>query len=247
MLGKMMDQPLLISELIAHASRYHAATEIISVETTGEVVTSNWGEVETNARCLASALVKLGLAPEDRCATIAWNNRRHLEIYFGVAGGGFVCHTINPRLHPEQLTYIVNDAADKVLFLDRTFLPAVAELKDQLKSVEHIVLLGPRDDEAAAMIEGLMFYDDLLESGDPLYDWPVFDETRASSLCYTSGTTGHPKGVLYSHRSTVLHTMGGNQPDGLAISGKDTILPVVPMFHANAWGCPISRQASGPD
>lgn len=245
MLGKMMDQPLLISELIAHASRYHAATEVISVETSGEVATSNWGEIEANARRLASALAKLGLSAEDRCATIAWNNRRHLEIYFGVAGGGFVCHTINPRLHPEQLIFIVNDAADKVLFLDRTFLPAAAKLKDHFKTVEHIVLMGPRDEAAAGMVDGLVFYDELLESGDAEFAWPTFEETRASSLCYTSGTTGNPKGVQYTHRSTLLHSIAGNQPDGLAISAKDTVMPIVPMFHVNAWGVPYIAAGVG--
>lgn len=245
MLGKMMDRPLLISELIAHAGRYHAATDVISVETTGEIGVSNWGEIEANARRLASALSKLGLSPEDRCATIAWNNRRHLEVYFGVSGGGYVCHTINPRLHPEQLIFIVNDAADKVLFLDSTFLPAAAKLKEHFKTVEHIVLMGPRSEEAAAMVEGLVFYDELLESGEADYDWPSFEETRASSLCYTSGTTGNPKGVLYSHRSTLLHSIAGNQPDGLAISAKDTVLPVVPMFHVNAWGVPYIAAGVG--
>ena len=245
MLGQMMHQPLLISGLITHAERYHAGTEIVSVETTGgeEVVT--WGSVATNARRLASALSKLGLSAEDRCATIAWNNRRHLEIYFGVAGGGYVCHTINPRLAPEQLIYIVNDAADKVLFLDRTFLPAAAKLKDHFKTVEHIVLMGPRDDEAAAMVEGLLFYDELLATGDADFEWPGFEETRPSSLCYTSGTTGNPKGVLYNHRSTLLHSLAGNQPDGLAISARDTVMPVVPMFHVNAWGVPYIAASVG--
>ena len=245
MLGKMMDQPLLISKLIDHAGRYHSTAQVISVETTGGVDTSSWGEVAINARRLACALSGLGLSPQDRCATIAWNNRRHLEIYFGVAGGGFVCHTINPRLQPEQLIFIVNDAADKVVFLDRTFLPAAARLKEHFKSIEHIVLMGPRDAEAARMVEGLLFYDELLESGNPAFQWPSFPETWASSLCYTSGTTGNPKGVLYTHRSTLLHTLAGNQPDGLALSARDTVMPVVPMFHVNAWGVPYVAAAVG--
>ena len=245
MLGQMMDQPLLISGLITHAERFHADTQLVSVETTGGEEVSNWGTVGRNARRLASALIKLGVSPEERCATIAWNNRRHVEIYFGVSGGGFVCHTINPRLAPEQLIFIVADAADKVLFFDRTFLPAVAKLKEHLKTVEHFVLMGPRDDEAAGMIDGLVFYDELLETGSPEFQWEEFEETRASSLCYTSGTTGNPKGVLYSHRSTLLHTMAGNQPDGLAVSAKDTVLPVVPMFHVNAWGVPYIAASTG--
>ena len=245
MLGKMMDQPLLISNLIAHAARYHGATEVVSVETTGGTERSNWATLDQNARQLASALLALGLAPEDRCATIAWNNRRHMEIYFGVAGAGLVCHTVNPRLHPEQLIYIANHAEDKVLFFDSTFLPAVAKLKEHFKTIEHYVLMGPRDDAAAEMLDGLVFYDELLETGDAGFDWPQFEESRASSLCYTSGTTGNPKGVLYTHRSTMLHTLAGNQPDGLAISAKDTVLPVVPMFHVNAWGVPYIAAGNG--
>lgn len=245
MLGKMMTQPLTISSLIRHAARYHGQTEVISVETTGDVARTNWGEVEENARRLASALETLGLEPGDRCATIAWNNRRHLEIYFGVAGAGMICHTINPRLAPEQLIYIINHAKDKVLFLDRTFLPAAAKLGEHLKTVKHVVLMGPQDDEAAAMIDGLLFYDDLLAKADPDHDWPELDENTPSSLCYTSGTTGHPKGVLYTHRTTVLHSLGGNQPDGLAISARDTVLPVVPMFHVNAWGVPYVAAGVG--
>ena len=245
MLGKMMTQPLTISSLIRHAARYHGQTEVISVETTGDVARTNWGEVEENARRLASALETLGLEPGDRCATIAWNNRRHLEIYFGVAGAGMICHTINPRLAPEQLIYIINHAKDKVLFLDRTFLPAAAKLGEHLQTVKHVVLMGPQDDEAAAMIDGLLFYDDLLAKADPDHDWPELDENTPSSLCYTSGTTGHPKGVLYTHRTTVLHSLGGNQPDGLAISARDTVLPVVPMFHVNAWGVPYVTAGVG--
>ena len=243
--GKMMHQSLVISSLIDHAANYHATTEVVSVKTSGGIERSNWGSVALNARKLASALSKLGIEQGDRCATIAWNNVRHLEIYYGVAGGGYICHTINPRLHPEQLIYIVNHAEDKVLFLDRTFLPAAAKLGEHFKSVKHIVLMGPRDEEAAAMVEGLLFYDELIATGDDDYQWPDLDENSASNLCYTSGTTGHPKGVEYTHRSTVLHSIGGNQPDGLAISAKDTALPVVPMFHVNAWGVPYIAAATG--
>jgi len=245
MLGNMMQMPLTIGSLIDHAGRYHGAGEVVSVETTGGIERATWKDVEQNARRLASALGKLGLEQGDRAATIAWNNRRHLEIYFGVAGGGMVCHTINPRLFPEQLIYIINHAADRVLFLDKTFLPIAAKLGEHLKSVEHVVLMGPRDEEAAGMVEGLLFYDELLETGDADFQWPDLDENAASSLCYTSGTTGHPKGVLYSHRSTVLHSLGGNQPDGVAISARDTVMPVVPMFHVNAWGVPYIAAATG--
>ncbi len=245
MLSSMMHQQLTIGSLIEHAGRYHGETAVVSVETNGEMSHSNWRTVYDNSRRLASALFKLGLKSGDRAATIAWNNRRHLEIYFGVASSGLVCHTINPRLFPEQIVYIINHAEDQVLFVDRTFLPIVEKLRDQLNSLKAVVLMGPRDDEASKVIDGLLFYDELLDSGDAEFDWPEIDENQPSSLCYTSGTTGNPKGVLYTHRSTVLHTMGGNQPDGLALSASDTVMPVVPMFHANAWGVPYIAAAVG--
>ncbi len=245
MLGQMMQMPLTIGSLINHAERFHAKTSVVSVRTTGGIDHSTWGEVGLNARRLASALRLLGLQDGDRCATLAWNNRRHLEIYFGVASGGMVCHTINPRMAPEQLIFVANDAQDQILFLDRTFLPAAEKLRPLLKSVKHIVLLGPRDEEAAMMVDGLLFYDELLQTGDRTHIFPNIDENAASSLCYTSGTTGDPKGVLYSHRSNLLHSLAGNQPDGIAISAKDTVLPVVPMFHVNAWGVPYIAAATG--
>ncbi len=248
--NSMIHQPLTITSLIEHASRYHGQSEIVSVETSRvdnqpDVVRSNWRTVSDNSKKLASALGKLGVASGDRVATIAWNNRRHLELYFGVACGGMVCHTINPRLFPEQLIYIINHAKDKALFFDSTFVPLVAKLRDKLSTVENFVLMGPRDEDAAAQIEGLKFYDELLATADVNYQWPPLDENTPSSLCYTSGTTGNPKGVLFEHRTTVLHSMGGNQPDGLSISATDTVLPVVPMFHVNAWGVPYVAAAVG--
>ncbi|WP_319826463.1 long-chain-fatty-acid--CoA ligase [Thalassovita sp.] len=245
MLGQMMRHDLTISSLISHAARYHADTEVVSVETDGSVTRTTWGDTELRARKLASALENRGIEMGDRVATIAWNNQRHLEIYFGVAGAGMICHTINPRLFPEQLVYIINHAEDRVLFLDRTFLPVAAKLGEHLKTVKHIVLMGPRDEEAAAMVPGLMFYDELIEEGDAAYEWPQVDENAPSSLCYTSGTTGNPKGVLYTHRSTVLHSLGGNQPDALNLSARDSVMPVVPMFHVNAWGVPYIAPAVG--
>ncbi|WP_299029627.1 long-chain-fatty-acid--CoA ligase [uncultured Sulfitobacter sp.] len=245
MLGQMMQMPLTIGSLIDHAARFHTKGEIVSVETTGGVENTTWGEVGANAHRLASALRKLGLEEGARCGTIAWNNRRHLEIYFGVAGGGYVCHTINPRMGPEQMVYVINHAEDQVLFIDATFVPAAGKLAPALKHTKHIVMLGPRDEAAAEAVPGLLFFDELLETGDASEAWPTLDENAASSLCYTSGTTGDPKGVLYSHRSTVLHSIAGNQPDGLNISAMDTVLPVVPMFHVNAWGVPYVAALTG--
>ena len=245
MLGQMMQMPLTIGSLIDHAARFHSAGEIVSVETKGGVENTTWGEVGANARRLASALRKLGLREGARCGTIAWNNRRHLEIYFGVAGGGFVCHTINPRMGPEQMVYVINHAEDQVLFIDATFVPAAGKLAPALKHTKHIVMMGPRDEAAAEAVPGLVFFDELLETGDASEPFPELDENAASSLCYTSGTTGDPKGVLYSHRSTVLHTIVGNQPDALNISAVDTVLPVVPMFHVNAWGVPYIAAMTG--
>ncbi|MBL7252233.1 long-chain-fatty-acid--CoA ligase [Alloalcanivorax sp. C16-2] len=245
MLGQMMNQPLLISSQIRHAARYHADGEIVSVETAGGLHRTNWGEVEQRARRLGSALLGLGLERSDRVATLAWNNHRHLEIYFGVSGAGLVCHTINPRLFPEQLVYIFNHAEDKVLFIDKTFLPLIEALQDKLPKLEHVYLLSGKDDEAAAKVPGLKFYEDLIEQGDDGFEWPEFDENTASSLCYTSGTTGNPKGALYSHRSTVLHSLAVALPDSLALTARDCLLPVVPMFHVNAWGIPYAAAMVG--
>ncbi len=245
MLGQMMQDRLLISALVDHAGKYHGETEITSVETDGSISRSNWAEVQANSKRLASALTKMGLKPSARCATIAWNNRRHLEIYFGVSGGEFVCHTINPRLFPEQLVYIVNHAEDEVLFIDSTFLPLAAALKDKMPTLKAIILMGPRDEAALEQVPELLFYDEFLETGDAGYEWPVFDENTASSLCYTSGTTGNPKGALYSHRSTMLHSFAAALPDCIGYSANDTVLPVVPMFHVNAWGSPYSAAMVG--
>lgn len=244
MLGSMMTEALTISALIRHAARFHGDTEVISRETAGDITTTTWADVEEQSRKLQGALRGLGMQPGDRIATIAWNNHRHLKTWFGTSGGGMVCHTINPRLFPEQLIYIINDAADRVLMFDRTFLPLITGTRAHLKTVEHFVLLGARDDEVAAALPGVLFFDELVAAA-PATDWPALDENAPSSLCYTSGTTGHPKGVLYSHRSTVLHSIVVALPDSLNLSAQETVLPVVPMFHVNAWGIPYSAALTG--
>lgn len=245
MLGQMMAGKLLISTLVDHAGRYHGDTEIVSVESNGTLEHSDWATVHRNSKKLASALGKLGLDHSDRCATIAWNNRRHLEIYFGVSGGGYVCHTINPRLFPEQLVYIINHAEDKILFIDETFVPIAAGLKDKMPTLQAIVLMGPRNEAVLEKLPDVLFYDELIETGDDHFEWPDFDENTASSLCYTSGTTGNPKGVLYSHRSTMLHSFTAAMPDCIGFAAREVIMPVVPMFHVNAWGTPYAAAMVG--
>ncbi|TKZ18164.1 long-chain-fatty-acid--CoA ligase [Shimia litoralis] len=245
MLGSMMTQNLLISDLIEHAGKYHADTEIVSRETSGAMSTTNWRDVAADSRRLASALGTLGLGMGDRVATLAWNNHRHLKIWFAVSGGGMICHTLNPRLFPEQFIFICNDAADKAMFFDKTFMPLIVGTRAHLKTVEHFIYMGAHDEEVAAAVPGVLFFDDLIETGDVGYEWPELSEETPCSLCYTSGTTGHPKGVLYNNRSTMLHTFSISLPDALSLSSRETILPVVPMFHANAWGIPYAAAMTG--
>jgi acyl-CoA synthetase (AMP-forming)/AMP-acid ligase II len=246
LMGQMMQMPLLISSLIKHAARHSGDTEIVSKRVEGDVHRYTWADAERRSRQVAQALARLGLQPGDRVATLAWNGYRHLEIYYGSSGSQLVCHTINPRLFPEQIVWIANDAADKVLCFDCTFLPLVEKLADQMKSVRHFVLMTDRAHmPVETRIPGLLCYEELVEAEDGDYDWPEFDENTASSICYTSGTTGHPKGAVYSHRSTVLHAFASAMPDAMAMSAKDSVLPVVPMFHVNAWGLPYSGALVG--
>ncbi|OIU77797.1 MULTISPECIES: long-chain-fatty-acid--CoA ligase [unclassified Acinetobacter] len=245
MLGNMMFQPLLISSMIEHAGRYHADTEVISKNTDTTITVTNWGEIHQNSKRFANALQQLGLAQGDRVATIAWNNHRHLESWYAISGSGLVCHTINPRLFPEQLIFIINDAADRVVLFDKTFVPLIKAVKALLTSVEHFICLDAADPAVREAIPEVQFYDDLIAGQNADFEWPIIDENSASSLCYTSGTTGNPKGVLFSHRSTVLHSYAIILPDSLNVSAADIMLPVVPMFHVNAWGTPYAAAMVG--
>lgn len=245
MLGNMMFQPLLISSMIEHAGRYHADTEIISKNTDTSIKKTNWGEIRENSKRFANVLQQFGLILGDRVATIAWNNHRHLESWYAISGSGLVCHTINPRLFPEQLVFIINDAADRVLLFDKTFAPLIKAVKPLLKTVEQYICLDAEDSAIREAIPEVQFYDDLLAQQSAEFDWPELDENTASSLCYTSGTTGNPKGVLYSHRSTVLHSYAIIMPDSLNVAARDIMLPVVPMFHVNAWGTPYAAAMVG--
>ena len=237
MLGQMMQQPLLISSLIVHAERHHADREIVSRRVEGDIHRTTYKEVARRSRQVAKALGALGVKLGDRVATLAWNGYRHMELYYGVSGSGAVLHTINPRLHPDQIVYIADHAEDQVLFFDLTFLPLIQAVAGRTKTVKHWVAMTDRAHMPAdPKIPNLLCYEDLIGAQDDRYDWPSFDENTASGLCYTSGTTGNPKGVLYSHRSTLLHTMAAALPDSLGAGATDVILPVVPMFHVNSWG-----------
>jgi 3-(methylthio)propionyl---CoA ligase len=246
MLGLMMDAPLLITDLIRHADRHHGETEIVSKTVEGGIHRYSYREAHKRSRRLANALGALGVKPSDRVATLAWNGFRHFEVYYAVAGSGAVVHTINPRLFPDQIAYIANHAEDRFVFFDLTFLPLVERLAPQFKSVKGFVLMS----DAAHMpkqssIPNLLCYETLLEAQNDEFEWPHLDERTAACLCYTSGTTGNPKGVLYTHRSTILHAYAAALPDALDLSASDVVLPVVPMFHVNAWGLPYSCALTG--
>jgi fatty-acyl-CoA synthase len=244
--GLMMDMPLLISDLMRHADRHHGAGEIVSktVEE-GALHRYSYRDAHRRARRLANALKALGVGMHDRVATLAWNGFRHFEIYYAVAGSGAVIHTINPRLFPDQIAYIANHAEDKVVLFDVTFAPLIEKLAPQLKSVKHFVAMTDAAHMPKAGIRDLKCYEELVEKAPEEYEWPSFDERTAACLCYTSGTTGNPKGALYTHRSTILHAYAAALPDALNVSSRDVILPVVPMFHVNAWGMPYSCALTG--
>ncbi|MBA1145472.1 long-chain-fatty-acid--CoA ligase [Ectothiorhodospiraceae bacterium WFHF3C12] len=245
MFGLMQDRPLLISSLIDHAATFHPDTEIVSRAVEGPIHRTTYAEVQRRSKRVANALSSLGVEFSDRVATLAWNTWRHYELYFGVSGAGAVLHTINPRLFPEQIEYIANHAEDKVLFFDITFAELVEKIAPSLESVTTYVAMTDREHMPDINVPDLRCYEDLLAEHSDEYEWPEFDERTASSMCYTSGTTGNPKGVLYSHRSTVLHSLMECSVDTFAVGSNSSMMLIVPMFHANAWGMPYAAPLAG--
>lgn len=246
MFGQMQQQPLLISSLIEFAERHHGDVEVVSRRVEGDIHRCTWTDIARRARQVAQALDAMALPAGARVATLAWNGHRHLELYFGVSGSQRVLHTLNPRLHPDQIVWIANHAEDSVLCFDMTFLPIVQAIHARCTTVRHWVALCDADQlPADTGIAGLQSYEAWMGCHGEDYSWPSFDENTASSMCYTSGTTGNPKAALYSHRSTILHAYASALPDSMAMSARDSVLPVVPMFHVNAWGIPYSAAMVG--
>ena len=243
--GLIMDQPLLISSLLEFGARNHANSEIVSRSVEGPIHRYTLADSHARTKQLAKAMARLGVVEGDRIATIAWNGYRHFELYFAVSGMGAICHTINPRLFHEQIVYVINHAEDKYVFMDLTFVPLLEALGAHLPKVAGYVIMTDKEHMPETKLENVHCYEDLLAAEDDDYAWPEFDELTASSLCYTSGTTGNPKGVLYSHRSTVLHTLAICSAEGPGLNSRTCYLAVVPMFHVNAWGIPYGCALTG--
>ena len=246
MQGLMQDRPLLIGDLIDFAERFHGDGEIVSRRVEGDIHRYTWREVAERSRQAAHAIDSLRIAQGSRIGTLAWNGYRHLELYYAVSGSGRVLHTINPRLHPEQVAWIINHAEDEVLCFDLTFLPILKAIHTHCPTVRQwVALCGGEHLPTESGIPNLIAYEDWIAGRPATYTWPRIDEDSAACLCYTSGTTGNPKGVLYSHRSSMLHAYAAALPDVMCLSAKDSVLPVVPMFHVNAWGIPYTAAAIG--
>lgn len=243
--GQMMNLPLTITSILEFAEKVHGDAEIVSVTHDNPRHRYRYRDAFARCRQLANALQAAGVEQGDRVATLAWNDYRHFELYYAISCSGAVCHTINPRLFPEQIEYIVNHAADTLIFVDPMFVPLLAGLADKLSTVKQIIVLGDADAIADCGLAGVTDYESFIGAHSTDFDWPELDENAASALCYTSGTTGNPKGVLYSHRSTVLHSYGAALPDTMSMSARDVILPIVPMFHVNAWSIPYGAAMVG--
>ncbi|BFM15390.1 3-(methylthio)propionyl-CoA ligase [Maricurvus nonylphenolicus] len=246
MISSMQNLPLLTSAFIRHANRWHPEVEIVSQNTEGGQFRYTYGRAYQRICKLANALLGLGIQSGDRIATLAWNNHRHFEAYYGISGIGAVTHTINPRYTPEQITYIINHAQDEYVLLDSTFLPLLERVADKCPSVKGYILLANRDQvPAVSNLTNLVSYEDFISDACDEFSWPDLDENITASLCYTSGTTGNPKGVAYSHRSTALHALCASLPDCLGLSKQDSVLPIVPLFHINAWELPYCCAMTG--
>ena len=245
MQGLMMNVPLTITSIVKHAERVHGSKEIVSVTRDNPRHRYTYKDAFARSRQLANALAGWNLQLGDRIATLAWNDYRHFETYYASACSGYVCHTINPRLFPEQIVYIINHADDQYVFTDPDFMPLVEKVAGECPNVKGWVVMTSREHMPDTTLDNVMCYEDLFVGQSDQFEWPELDENTACSLCYTSGTTGNPKGVLYSHRSTVLHTYGTLMPDALNISASDVIMPIVPMFHVNAWGNPYACPVAG--
>jgi len=241
----MQDWPLLVSKVLDHAATYHGDQEIVSRTTEGPIERCTYRDLHSRARQVAKRLEMEGIKLGDVVATMAWNNARHLESWYGIMGMGAVCHTLNPRLFPEQLIYIINHAEDKMLFVETTFVPVIEAIADKLEHVKAYVIMTDADHMPDTKLNNALCFETWLAEADDDYTWPEFDENTAAGLCYTSGTTGNPKGVLYSHKSNVLHGMLANSADVLGLTSAETMLPVVPMFHANAWAIAFAAPMAG--
>jgi len=245
MLGLMQDWPLLVSKILDHAAINHGDQEIVSRTTEGPIHRYTYKDLHSRARRVAKRLEAHGIRQGDVVATMAWNNGRHMEVWYGIMGMGAVCHTLNPRLFPEQLVYIMNHAEDKLLFVETTFVPIIEAIQDKLEHTKGVIIMTDAAHMPDTKLKNAICYEDWLAEADDDYEWPTFDENTAAGLCYTSGTTGNPKGVLYSHRSNVIHGMLANSADTLGLTSSTVILPVVPMFHANAWAIAFAAPMSG--
>ncbi|MGB7280118.1 MAG: fatty-acid--CoA ligase [Pseudolabrys sp.] len=245
MLGLMQDWPLLMHRIIDHAAAVHGGRVVITRSVEGPIHTTNYAEIRARALKVAQRLTKDGIKLGDRVATLAWNTWRHMEAWYGITGIGAIYHTVNPRLFPDQIIWIVNHAADRVMITDLTFVPLLEKIADKLPTIERYIMLTDAAHMPQTTLKNAVAYEDWIGEADGDFAWVEFDENTAAGMCYTSGTTGHPKGVLYSHRSNVLHSMIAATPDAMSCSSRDVILPVVPMFHANCWGLALTTPMVG--